>query len=75
MIINLLKTKLTKRGEQTVTIDRGHSFSVQPDDQKSNENIKLLKEHCSKTGISFSRLVLKGIDAVVKELNLDTSRH
>lgn len=51
-------------------MDRVISFSVAPTDKKGALQIKKLKEHSKKTGISFSFLVLRAITNLNKELNL-----
>lgn len=51
-------------------MDRVVSFSVSPTDKKGRQEIKKLKDHCKKTGISFSYLVIKAITNINKELKL-----
>ena len=51
--------------------DRTYSFSAKPEDVKSLEQIAKLKAYSVKSGISFSKLVIDGINLKNKELNLN----
>lgn len=51
-------------------MDRVISFSVAPSDKEGIAQVSKLKQHCKKTGISFSFLVLKAITNINKELKL-----
>jgi hypothetical protein len=46
------------------------SFSVQPTDIEAGKEIKKLKEHCKKKGISFSFMVIKAIIKLNRELKV-----
>ncbi len=52
-------------------MDRVISFSVSPTDTKGRKEVKKLKDHCKKTGISFSYLILKAITNLNKEIKND----
>ena len=55
----------------TMQADRTYSFSAKPEDVKSLEQIAKLKAYSVKSGISFSKLVIDGINLKNKELNLN----
>lgn len=51
-------------------IDRVVSFSIPPADLEARSQVKKLKDHCDKTGMNFSHLVIKAIKALNVELGL-----
>lgn len=73
-IINLLSIKITNfkalGAKMSEDIDRVVTFSVPPTETKKLEQIKKLKAHSKRTGISFSHLVIEAIIAKNKELQL-----
>lgn len=49
------------------------SFSIKPDDYEGAEYLRTLENYASRTGISFSKLIIEGMALEIKELNIDVN--
>lgn len=51
--------------------DRVVTFSIPPADTKARSKVAKIKEYCSKTGVSFSFLMIRAVELLHKEMKAE----